>query len=582
VVVLPWSFVWPAFLHDCSFALCTRIPNDDSSDDDEEAYEEVVRRPVERKPAHPQNGSKPKNEKENASPTPPQKNGPEPAAPAQNGRPKPRNSKLEAKPAPPQKSLKPRRPKLEARHIPSPAGSKRQESKEKVEESRPSMPAAPIATDGGTTVDYLCFLDFMATCNDGPPPKPQEIIEFPALLLNVKTGEIEDTFHHYIKPDVHPQLAPFCTELTGITQDMVDAGVSLEEALVLHQQWLDRHNIVSAGDEASENEEKKRFLYVTCGDWDLKVCLPNQLEYHERHVPEGFGSWINVKWPFENMYHSKPRGIADMMSQMGLIVADGSYQSGIDDCQNLARICATMLSHGWTATATAGIGRVGTRKFWMVQSKQKWPPQPDPVSPYKMVYLIRHAQSEGQVVSRKARGSDQSLKDCGLTKIGCKEARRLSELFTAEQMESIKLVISSPLKRALHTSILGFTNHKVLVHYDLAEVGRDIPENSAKPMDEVLEDIDDAMIRRGKSAELDYLSLQPKGWPNSQFEEARVRRIRKAFEWMYVERKEKVFAVVCHHNVMRTAIYGATSPSSPENATPIKCQLFISGNLVPV
>jgi inhibitor of KinA sporulation pathway (predicted exonuclease) len=201
-------------------------------------------------------------------------------------------------------------------------------------------------------VDYLCILDFEATCNDGPPPKPQEIIEFPTLLLNVATGEVEDTFHHYIKPDVHPQLSPFCTDLTGIAQDIVDQGMSVEEALKLHEEWLDHHCIVNAGCEASKHEEKKRFLYVTGGDWDLKTCLPNQLVYHGKDVPQSFSSWIRTK----------AYGMANMLKELNLCL-EGRHHSGIDDCRNLARICIKMLKDGWVPSATAGVGRVGTRQF---------------------------------------------------------------------------------------------------------------------------------------------------------------------------------------------------------------------------
>lgn len=94
-------------------------------------------------------------------------------------------------------------------------------------------------------VDYLCILDFEATCSERKPqPRPQEIIEFPTLLLNVSTGEIEAEFHYYIRPDVHPTLSQFCTELTGITQDTVDRGISLAGALRLHLRWVQDQGLV--------------------------------------------------------------------------------------------------------------------------------------------------------------------------------------------------------------------------------------------------------------------------------------------------------------------------------------------------
>lgn len=43
-------------------------------------------------------------------------------------------------------------------------------------------------------------------------------VEFPAVLLNTSTGEIESEFHTYVQPQEHPVLSEFCTELTGITQ----------------------------------------------------------------------------------------------------------------------------------------------------------------------------------------------------------------------------------------------------------------------------------------------------------------------------------------------------------------------------
>lgn len=43
-------------------------------------------------------------------------------------------------------------------------------------------------------------------------------VEFPAVLLNTSTGEVESEFHTYVQPQERPILSEFCTELTGITQ----------------------------------------------------------------------------------------------------------------------------------------------------------------------------------------------------------------------------------------------------------------------------------------------------------------------------------------------------------------------------
>ena len=44
------------------------------------------------------------------------------------------------------------------------------------------------------------------------------IVEFPAVLLNTNSGEIESEFHMYVQPQEDTKLSDFCKELTGITQ----------------------------------------------------------------------------------------------------------------------------------------------------------------------------------------------------------------------------------------------------------------------------------------------------------------------------------------------------------------------------
>jgi inhibitor of KinA sporulation pathway (predicted exonuclease) len=46
------------------------------------------------------------------------------------------------------------------------------------------------------------------------------------------------SFQRYVRPDQHPRLSAFCTELTSITQDMVDGGVPLRVALADLEAWL--------------------------------------------------------------------------------------------------------------------------------------------------------------------------------------------------------------------------------------------------------------------------------------------------------------------------------------------------------
>ena len=76
--------------------------------------------------------------------------------------------------------------------------------------------------DGGGSLDfdYLCVLDFEATCNtkDEMRRGDMEIIEFPTVLVNCRTLQREAEFQRFVKTKKYPLVSPYCTEVTGITQ----------------------------------------------------------------------------------------------------------------------------------------------------------------------------------------------------------------------------------------------------------------------------------------------------------------------------------------------------------------------------
>jgi inhibitor of KinA sporulation pathway (predicted exonuclease) len=96
-------------------------------------------------------------------------------------------------------------------------------------------------------------LDFEATCEDRDvvgaavsrqARAQQEIIEFPSVLVDLHTHTLVDEFQRYIRPVLRPRLSAFCTGLTGITQPTVDAGVTFEEAVGDHREWLCSHGLL--------------------------------------------------------------------------------------------------------------------------------------------------------------------------------------------------------------------------------------------------------------------------------------------------------------------------------------------------
>lgn len=84
---------------------------------------------------------------------------------------------------------------------------------------------------------HLLVVDFECTCDSGEPNYPHEIIEFPVVVVDVALRRVVAEFHTYIRPVNHPILSPFCKELTGITQEQVDAAPTLPEAIAKFDDW---------------------------------------------------------------------------------------------------------------------------------------------------------------------------------------------------------------------------------------------------------------------------------------------------------------------------------------------------------
>src|SRR5207247_1923350 len=128
-------------------------------------------------------------------------------------------------------------------------------------------------------VDYLCVLDFEATCwqdnND------HAIIEFPSVIIDVQKQMVVDSFRVFVKPSHDGSVSPFCHELTGITQAQVDAGMPLHHALDRHKRFVAPY--------------QPKVLVVTCGDWDLREMLPRDARANKLRIAGYLTRWINIK-----------------------------------------------------------------------------------------------------------------------------------------------------------------------------------------------------------------------------------------------------------------------------------------------
>lgn len=95
------------------------------------------------------------------------------------------------------------------------------------------------------------------------------------------------------------------------------------------------------------------YAFLTCGNWDLKTMLPEQLAYIAKvhpefspAIPPPLDCYINVKQSFYNQYKVNKGGMKGMLNYMKLGL-EGRHHSGIDDCKNIARIVTKMRNEKW-------------------------------------------------------------------------------------------------------------------------------------------------------------------------------------------------------------------------------------------
>ncbi|CAI5636372.1 3'-5' exoribonuclease 1 isoform X2 [Oreochromis niloticus] len=197
------------------------------------------------------------------------------------------------------------------------------------------------AAEGGPTdtyYDYICVVDFEATCEeDNPSDFLHEIIEFPMVLINTHTLEIVDTFQEYVKPELNPQLSDFCVKLTGITQKMVDEADPFPVVLQRVVSWLQERELGT----------KYKYAILTDGSWDMSKFLNIQCRVSRIKYPPFAKKWINIRKSYGNFY-KVPRTqtkLSTMLEKLGLTY-EGRPHSGLDDSRNIARIAVRMLQDG--------------------------------------------------------------------------------------------------------------------------------------------------------------------------------------------------------------------------------------------
>lgn len=174
--------------------------------------------------------------------------------------------------------------------------------------------------------DAILVIDLEATCWRGSPPEGMhnEIIEFGIAVVDFKTKEIIESDSLIIKPKFS-EISKFCTELTTITQDLIDQqGITFEEAC----------------DILKNKYKSDKRLWVSWGKYDYSQ-IEKDCNLRKVTFPMGRDHY-NLK-PLFSFKHGlgKDLGVDTALKHLNLQF-EGTHHRGIDDAINIARILKTM------------------------------------------------------------------------------------------------------------------------------------------------------------------------------------------------------------------------------------------------
>ena len=179
---------------------------------------------------------------------------------------------------------------------------------------------------------YMAIVDLEATCYNTTPENAanaKEVIEVGWVLLNLKTLEVEQKAQFYVKP-TSSYVSEFCTELTGISPQVVENAPSFSETMQLLQALHTKHGVTFWG---------------SFGGYDRRQLL-RQCESEAVPYPWAGDEHIDLKVLCSRLLsRSKARrpGLRAALDLVGLSF-EGRHHSGVDDAYNAARVVVALLT----------------------------------------------------------------------------------------------------------------------------------------------------------------------------------------------------------------------------------------------
>jgi inhibitor of KinA sporulation pathway (predicted exonuclease) len=173
--------------------------------------------------------------------------------------------------------------------------------------------------------DQILVVDIESTCWEEPKTDDiSEIIEIGICPIDTSFGDTLESRSIIVKP-TYSKVSEFCTELTTLTQEDVDSGISFKDACDI---LINEYN-------------SKKYMWASYGSYDKSQfdaqCKRECIEYpfSKAHM--------NIKLLFALRYSLKRDvGMEKALRLLGMPLI-GTHHRGIDDAKNVANILLKIL-----------------------------------------------------------------------------------------------------------------------------------------------------------------------------------------------------------------------------------------------
>lgn len=263
--------------------------------------------------------------------------------------------------------------------------------------AKPALPQSLTGRPVAQPVEFYAVVDFECTCERGDSWWLHEIIEFPVVIVNARSRQVElgqhtqhtgsqtdahlahcthlspphissvssaplrlsSEFHSFVRPTERPKLTAFCTELTGITQDNVDSAPTLPTVLDRLYTFLQQHNLTFTPHPSPHQPPtavatgQLSCCWVCDGQSDFLHFLHGEVSRkHLSTPPHLFSHYCDIRLTFTAyLPHCSRPHLRRMLREVGLRLV-GRLHSGLDDARNVARLLVELIGRGavvdWT------------------------------------------------------------------------------------------------------------------------------------------------------------------------------------------------------------------------------------------